>query len=62
MECIHICLHLKWGSVWILLTLSFQKEVCTQDFQGIFFACQTSKPSSTPQTELGSVVTKSQND
>lgn len=60
MEC--ICLHLNRGSVKILLTLSFQKELCTQEFQGIFFDCQTSKPSSAPHTELGSVVTGSQGD
>lgn len=38
MECFHICLHLNWGHLRILLTLSFQREFCTQEFQGIFFA------------------------
>lgn len=56
MECIHIWLHLIWRNVRLLLTLSLWKKFCTQEFQGIFSDCQTSKPSSAPHVELGSVT------
>lgn len=62
MECIHIWLHLIWRNVRFLLTSYLQKEFCTQEFQGIFSDCQTSKPSSAPHLELGSVVAESRDD
>lgn len=60
-----ICSYLfafELGLCGFCLPYLFRTNSVSQEFQGIFFDCQTSKPSSAPHTELGSMVTESQED